>query len=129
MKWKDRAADVKPFKEIMSGLAMSKGDISRFKNRELLITDICMPWFDCHTHVVFQITNVLFFNFTSSSHTLMIVNPLLIYLNTNLYLTRPNIDMISLRGLTSAALSFHFMINCHYLSLSPIEFEYTLKGT
>ena len=38
-------------------------------------------------------------------------------------------DMISLKGFTSAALSFHFMINCHYLSLSPIQFEYTLKGT
>ena len=88
-----------------------------------------MPWFDCHTHVVFQIPNVLFFNFTNSSHTVMIVNPLLIYLNTNLYLTMVNIDMISLRGLASAALSFHFMTNCHYLSLSPIEFEYTLKGT
>ena len=80
-----------------------------------------MPWFHCHTHVVFQITNVLFFNFTSSSHTLMIVNPLLIYLNTNICLTMPNLDMISLKGLTSAALSFHFMINCHYLALSPIQ--------
>ena len=82
-----------------------------------------MPWFDCHTHVVFQIPNVLFFHFTNSSHALMIVNPLLIYLNINLYLAMPNLDMISLKGLSSAALSFHFMINCHYLSLSPIQFE------
>ena len=54
MKQKDWAAEFKHITDIMSELAMSKGYISRFEKRYLLNTDICMPLFDCHTQVLFQ---------------------------------------------------------------------------
>ena len=105
-------------------VTIDKGQISMFENGQHLITDICMHLFDCHTHVVFQITTVLFLSLTSPSHILIMVNPLLIYLHTNLSLTMPNFgwhDMISLNCLNSTFLSFHFMSNCQHLALSHIQ--------
>ena len=129
MKWKDRAAEVKPLKEIMSMLGMVRYrlvfrymrrgltiirvwlELVKLKNRTVVIWNTTWVWQSNQGMHISVIRSYLFLNLAISP--LLIASP----------------DLISVKGLTSAALSFHFMINCHYLSLSPTQFEYTLKGT
>ena len=112
MKWKDRPVEVKPFKEILSRLGMARYRlVFRYMRRGLTIIRIWLEWVKLKNRTLGIWNTTWAWQSNKGMHISVIRSYL--FLNFDIYpslIASP--DMISLKGLTSAALPFHFMINC-----------------
>ena len=121
MKWKDRAAEVKPFKEIMSRLGMVRYRLLfRYMRRGLTIIRVWLELVKLKNRTLVIWNTTCVWQWNQGMHISVIRSYLV--LNLVIYpLLIASPDMISFKSLTSPALSIHFMINYHYLTLSPIR--------